>query len=295
MNCTELGIWLLWKLECGGEEGEKSRPNLLAWASGREEVPLLGGGQRKDRYGEGCLVPHLTDPSSILCLSLSHLIMHACIHPSRVPCGLLWTIPLSEERHLPPSFIQAMTHGTCPAPNTMHTALGPLYPQATWQHSAKGLVGFWSGQLPGDWSGRLVALCTQRAASLTVPPPTLALHAGGTLRIKLKLQSTWCCVHICLPQKQSPRTWVQVVYLEDHARKQEWGDGGETWNEGGPVWRTLSRSCRQQQTNFCRNPKKCVECLSLPVRRKGNCDQCAQAPWQRVAGWRLKQQQWIFS
>ena len=39
MNCTELGIWLLWKLP---EEGEKSRPNLLAWASGREEVPLLG-------------------------------------------------------------------------------------------------------------------------------------------------------------------------------------------------------------------------------------------------------------
>ena len=131
VNCTELGIWLLWKLEGGGEEGEKSRPNLLAWASGREEVPLLGGGQRKDRYGEGCLVPRLTGPSSILCLSLSHRIMHACIHPSCVPCGLLWTIPLSEERHLPPSFTQAMTHGTCPAPNTMHTALGPLYPQAT--------------------------------------------------------------------------------------------------------------------------------------------------------------------
>ena len=44
MNCTELGIWLLWKLP---EEGEKSRPNLLAWASGREEVPLLGGGQKR--------------------------------------------------------------------------------------------------------------------------------------------------------------------------------------------------------------------------------------------------------
>ena len=70
-----------------GEEGAKPRPNLLAWASGREEAPLLGGDRRRDRYGEGCLVPRLTGPSSILCPLLSHLIMYASVHQV-CPVGL---------------------------------------------------------------------------------------------------------------------------------------------------------------------------------------------------------------
>lgn len=104
----------------------------------------------------------------------------------------------------------------------MHTALGPVsihrqldnIQPKVWL--ASEAISFLETDLVG-----MVALCTYRAASLTVPPPTLALHAGGTLRIKLKLQSTRCCVQICLPQKPSPRAWVQVVYLEDDVRKQE--------------------------------------------------------------------------
>lgn len=64
---------------------------------------------------------------------------------------------------------------------SIHRQLDSIQPKV-WL--ASEVISFLETDLVG-----MVALCTQRAASLTVPPPTLALHARGTLRIKLKLQS----------------------------------------------------------------------------------------------------------
>ena len=189
MNCTELGIWLLWKLP---EEGEKSGLSFWLGHLGGRRCHCWEGDRRRDRHGERCLVPFLTDPSSILC-PLTVPFHHACIHPS-IMCALWAALNnTSEWRETPTPQLHTSNDPWYlpPAPNTMHTALGPvsihrqldsIQPKA-WL--ASEAISFLETDLVG-----MVALCTYRAASPTISPPTLALHAGGTLRIKLKLQST---------------------------------------------------------------------------------------------------------
>lgn len=63
----------------GGEEGAKPRPNLLAWASGREEALTLGRGQKKGQVWGGLLG---ATPTALLAFVplLSHLIMYPSVH-----------------------------------------------------------------------------------------------------------------------------------------------------------------------------------------------------------------------
>ena len=168
------------------------RAGCLAHVERREGGGAIVGRwhRRRDRCGEDCLVPFLTDPSSILSsltITSHQLQHHSSIHPSIHPTiqpsimhslwGALGNSSVSEERHPLPSFTQAMIHGICPcpAPDTIDTALGPVcicrglssIQPGIWL--ASGGISFLGTDLVG-----MVAKCIWRAPSLTVPPT----HSG---------------------------------------------------------------------------------------------------------------------
>lgn len=113
------------------------RAGCLAHVERREGGGAVVGRwhRRRDRCGEDCLVPFLTDPQHSL-FSNYHIsatptpFVHPSIQPSVMHSlwGALGSSSVSEERHPLPSLTQAMIRGICPcpAPDTIDTALGPV-------------------------------------------------------------------------------------------------------------------------------------------------------------------------
>lgn len=133
----------------------------------------------------------------------------------------LWDLPCT------PSTIHTPHWGL-----SIHRQLDSIQPKV-WL--ASEVISFLETELVG-----VVALCTQRAASLTVPHP-LWPFMPEELRIKLKAPVTlmlW--PHLSSP-KAEPKDLGAGGLFGRWCQEAEWGDGGETRNEGGPVWRTLSR------------------------------------------------------